>query len=126
MGFGHRIYKSEDPRSPIIKEASRQLTKESGGSPLLFSISERIERVMMEKKKLFPNLDFYAASAYHQCGVPTEFMTPVFVIARTAGWAAHIVEQRKQNKLVRPGSLYTGPANKAFVPLLERKKISKL
>jgi len=126
MGFGHRIYRTEDPRSPIIKEVSRQLTKQPGGKPLLFQISERIEKIMMEKKKLFPNLDFYAASAYHQCGLPTEFMTPVFVIARTAGWAAHIIEQRKENKLVRPSSLYTGPSNMPFVPLLERKHVSKL
>jgi len=120
MGFGHRIYKKEDPRSPIIKEISRQLTLLPGGRPLLFSVSERIESVMMEVRRLFPNLDFYAASAYAQIGLPTDFMTPVFVIARTAGWAAHILEQRHENKLIRPSSLYAGPEHRPLVPIEQR------
>ncbi len=126
MGFGHRIYKKEDPRSPIIKEVSRQLTTQKGGRPDLYAISERIEQIMWAKKKLFPTLDFYAASAYHQCGMPTEFMTPVFVIARTAGWAAHIIEQRAEAKLIRPGAIYTGPENREFVPIDKRVIASKL
>lgn len=77
---------------------------------------------MVTEKKIFPNLDFYAASAYHQCGVPTDFFTPIFVIARTAGWAAHIIEQRKNNKLFRPNAIYTGPEKKEFVPIKERKQ----
>jgi 2-methylcitrate synthase len=76
---------------------------------------------MMSEKKMFPNLDFYAASAYHQCGVPTDFFTPIFVIARTAGWASHIIEQRKDNKLFRPDAIYTGPGQKAYVPIEQRK-----
>lgn len=77
---------------------------------------------MMNEKKIFPNLDFFAASAYHQCGVPTDFFTPIFVIARTAGWGAHIIEQRKSNKLFRPSAIYTGPERKEFVPIKQRKE----
>lgn len=120
MGFGHRVYKTLDPRSNIIKEMSRQLSVAPGGQPKLFAISEAIEKLMWDKKKLFPNLDFFAASAYHQCGVPTDFMTPIFVIARTAGWAAHIVEQRSANKLFRPLAVYSGPEPRGFVPLPQR------
>jgi len=120
MGFGHRIYRKGDPRSDIIKACSRELTKTKTGKPQLFKISERIEHYMMTEKKIFPNLDFYAASAYHQCGVPTDFFTPIFVIARTAGWAAHIIEQRASNKLFRPNQIYTGPEKKEFVPLKQR------
>lgn len=122
MGFGHRIYRKGDPRSDIIKACSLELTKTPGGKPELFAISERIEQYMMTQKKIFPNLDFYAASAYHQCGIPTDFFTPIFVIARTAGWAAHIIEQRADNKLYRPNAIYTGPEKKEFVPLKQRKE----
>jgi len=102
MGFGHRIYKNGDPRSDIIKEYSKKLSQTKFGNPLLYKISERVEDVMLNEKKMFPNLDFFAASAYHQCGIPTKFFTPIFVISRTSGWAAHIIEQREENKLIRP------------------------
>jgi 2-methylcitrate synthase len=122
MGFGHRVYKKCDPRSDIVKECSRALTTHpKTGRPDLFEISERVESVMWSTKKLFPNLDFYAASAYHQCGIPTDFFTPIFVIARTTGWAAHIIEQRSANRLIRPSALYTGPDLKKFVPIEQRK-----
>lgn len=126
MGFGHRVYKKSDPRSDIIKEQSRKLASLPGGSPKLFQISERIEKIMWEEKKLFPNLDFYAASAYHMCGIRTDFFTPIFVIARTAGWAAHILEERKAGKLIRPSANYVGPDAQPFIPIENRVAQSNL
>jgi len=126
MGFGHRVYKKCDPRSDIIKECSKKLSLLPGGKPMLYAISEGVEKVMWDKKKMFPNLDFYSASAYHQCGIPTDHFTPIFVIARTAGWGSHIIEQRKGNKLYRPLAVYTGPAPKKYVPIGERQTLSKL
>jgi len=120
MGFGHRVYKNGDPRSDIIKECSRKLSLTKSGNSTLYKVSEKIESIMVNEKKIFPNLDFFAASAYNQCGIPTEFFTPIFVISRTSGWAAHIIEQRKSNKLIRPKSNYVGPAKQEFIPINRR------
>ncbi len=119
MGFGHRVYKNGDPRSDIIKSWAKKLS-EAAGDTTLFDVSERIEQVIMREKKLFPNLDFFAATAYHMCGIPTSMFTPVFVISRTSGWAAHIIEQHNDNRLIRPLGEYTGPDPRPFVPLAER------
>ena len=120
MGFGHRIYKEGDPRSNIIKAASRQLSRQPYGNPMLYKISEHIESIMINEKKIYPNLDFFAASAYYQCGIPIEFFTPIFVISRTAGWSAHILEQRKDNKIIRPKSKYIGSQQRQYVPINKR------
>lgn len=113
MGFGHRVYKNGDPRSDIIKKASQKLSAQREDK-VIYAISETIETLMQREKKMFPNLDFYSASAYHFCDIPTSFFTPIFVFARTAGWSAHIIEQRSNNKLIRPLSTYTGPAPRAY------------
>jgi 2-methylcitrate synthase len=120
MGFGHRVYRETDPRSPIIKKWSKKLS-EASGSMLLYQVSERIEEVMRREKRLFPNLDFYSASVYHLCGIPTAIFTPIFVFARIAGWSAHIIEQRADNRIYRPIAAYTGPEPRAYVPLEERE-----
>ncbi|KTD20102.1 2-methylcitrate synthase [Legionella lansingensis] len=119
MGFGHRVYTTSDPRSDIIKAWSHKLAEARNGM-LLFNISERIEAVMRREKKLFPNLDFYSASAYHFCGIPTHLFTPVFVMSRTTGWSAHVFEQRADNRLIRPTSEYTGPERQEFIPIDKR------
>lgn len=120
MGFGHRVYTTKDPRNVVIKKWSKKLatTKEFEN---FFKISEMIEKVMWDEKKIFPNLDFYSASSYHFMGVPTDFFTPLFIISRTTGWGAHIIEQRANNKLIRPSSIYTGVDNREFIPLDKRK-----
>lgn len=119
MGFGHRVYKAFDPRSNIIKKWSKKLAQHSKKS-YLFPISERIEKVMWNEKKLFPNLDFYSASAYAFCEIPIQMFTPLFAMSRISGWTAHILEQRADNKLIRPISKYIGPASKNFIAIEER------
>lgn len=119
MGFGHRVYKTCDPRSDIIKEWARQLA-EARSDKRLYEISEKIESIMWDEKKLFPNLDFFAASAYHLMGVPTSLFTPIFVCSRVTGWCAHVMEQRSNNRLIRPGADYIGPDQLSFVPIGDR------
>ncbi|MAI07363.1 MAG: 2-methylcitrate synthase [Magnetococcales bacterium] len=120
MGFGHRVYTEADPRNRVIKKCSKQLAEEQGNLNL-YEISEAIENVMWNEKKLFPNLDFYSASAYHFMGIPTGMFTPIFVMSRITGWAAHILEQRGNNKLIRPAADYTGPEDLEYLPIEKRQ-----
>ncbi len=119
MGFGHAIYREFDPRNPIIKAWAKRLADEVGDSRL-YPVSEAIEKVMWDEKKLFPNADFYHASAYHFMGIPTKLFTPLFVMSRVSGWCAHVLEQRSNNRIIRPSAEYTGPDSAQWVDIAQR------
>ena len=121
MGFGHRVYKTMDPRAAILKEYSRRLSEQADGAePNWFEMSERMERLVLDEKGLYPNVDFYSASTYHYLRIPTDLFTTLFVASRVVGWAAHVIEQHRDNRLIRPNSEYAGPKRREYPALAER------